>query len=86
MKLWQKKYQLDKEIEKFTVGNDYLLDQELLKWDLVASIAHSKMLAKINILTPAEQKKLQNELKKIPRLLASIRLKGYSELDTIPYR
>ena len=41
----------NKKIEKFTVGNDYLLDKKLLKYDCIASIAHSKMLKKIKILT-----------------------------------
>ena len=63
-KLWQDK-SLNKKIEKFTVGNDYLLDQKLLKYDCIASIAHSKMLKKIGILTEEEQKKLELGLKSI---------------------
>lgn len=54
MKLWQKKYQLNKQIEKFTVGDDYLLDQNLVKYDCKGSIAHAKMLMKIGILTKEE--------------------------------
>ncbi len=65
-KIWQGT--ANKEIEKFTVGNDYLLDKELLKYDCIASIAHSKMLKKIGILTKEEQKKLENELKNIIEL------------------
>ena len=52
-KLWQTG-KLNKEIEKFTVGNDYLLDKKLLKYDCIASIAHAKMLKKIGILTENE--------------------------------
>jgi len=58
MKLWQKKYQLNKQIEAFTVGNDYLLDQKLVKYDCVGSIAHVKMLNKIGILSNIECDKL----------------------------
>ena len=58
MKLWEKKYELDKQIEAFTVGNDYLIDQKLVKYDCLASIAHVKMLKKIGILTDNESDKL----------------------------
>ena len=68
MKLWQKDYKLDKEIEKFTVGNDYLLDKNLVKYDVYGSIAHATMLNKIGILTKGELKKLKNSLKKILEL------------------
>ena len=62
MKLWQKEYQLDKEIERFTVGDDYLLDQRLIFWDCVGSISHAKMLYKINILDKKELLELEKEL------------------------
>jgi len=65
-KIWQGN--VNKKIEKFTVGNDYLLDKNLLKYDCIASIAHSKMLKKIKILTEQEQKKLEKELKNIIEL------------------
>jgi argininosuccinate lyase len=68
MKLWQKNYKLNKEIEKFTVGNDYLLDKKLLKYDVVASMAHAKMLEKIGVLKDAENKKLQQQLQQILEL------------------
>ena len=58
MKLWEKKYQLDKQIENYTVGNDHILDQKLVKYDCKASIAHVKMLNKIGILTDEESNKL----------------------------
>mgnify|MGYP000876726070 FL=1 len=54
MKLWQKKYNLNAVIEKFTVGNDYLLDQELVPFDCQASKAHARMLNKIGILSDSE--------------------------------
>lgn len=66
-KLWQDK-KLDKKIEKFTVGNDYLLDKKLLKYDCIASVAHSKMLKRIEILKEEEQKKLEKELNNIIEL------------------
>ncbi len=68
MKLWQKDYCLNKSVEKFTVGNDYLLDQRLVKYDCLASTAHAKMLAKIGILKKPEAKKLEVELNQIIKL------------------
>ncbi|MAE42828.1 argininosuccinate lyase [Candidatus Woesearchaeota archaeon] len=65
MKLWQKNYELNKEIEKFTVGNDFLLDGKLVKYDCIASIAHAKMLKKIDILKENELKKAIKGLNEI---------------------
>jgi len=68
MKLWKKSYNLDEKIENYTVGNDYLLDNKLLKYDCEASIAHAKMLNKINILTEEEMTSLVAELENIVQL------------------
>ena len=68
MKLWKKSYNLDEKVENYTVGNDYLLDNKLLKYDCEASIAHAKMLHKINILTNDEINSLVQELENIVRL------------------
>lgn len=66
MKLWQKKeLSLLKEVEKFTVGDDYIVDMNLVKQDIMGSIAHSRMLLKIGLLSDAEQKALENGLRKI---------------------
>ena len=51
MKIWDKGGRMHKKIEHFTVGEDYILDQVLVKYDCLASIAHAKMLAKIGIIT-----------------------------------
>lgn len=68
MKLWQKNYRLNKEVEKFTVGNDYLTDKNLVKYDVYGSIAHAMMLNKIGILDKQELKKLKMALKEILKL------------------
>lgn len=68
MKLWEKKYQLNEQIENYTVGDDYMLDQKLVKYDCQASIAHAKMLKKIGILTNEEcdiLSRILNEIIKI---------------------
>jgi len=54
VKLWSKGNKIHEEIEDFTVGNDYLLDKKLLKYDCLASIAHAKMLNMVNILSKEE--------------------------------
>lgn len=64
-KLWQKKYRLDPEVEAFTVGDDYIIDQQLVKFDCQASIAHARMLGKTGILQAEETDKLVRELNKI---------------------
>lgn len=68
MKLWEKKYRLNKQVEDFTVGDDYILDQKLIKYDVLASIAHAKMLGKVGILKKDEVQKLIIELNNIIQL------------------
>lgn len=65
MKLWKKGYEPDKVIEKYTVGNDFILDKALVKYDCQASIAHAQMLQKMGILTKEELNKLIIGLKEI---------------------
>ncbi len=65
MKLWNKGISLNEKIEKFTVGNDYILDKKLLKYDCLASIAHAKILVDSKILSPNEFQILEKYFKKI---------------------
>ncbi len=55
-KLWDKKGETktDKTVEDYTVGVDYLLDLELLPYDIQGTMAHAKMLQKIKILNTKE--------------------------------
>jgi len=68
MKIWDKGINLKKEIEKFTVGNDYLLDKKLVKFDCLASIAHAKMLKSINLISGNELQELVKGLNEIMEL------------------
>src|SRR3990167_3129833 len=63
--LWNKGYDINKEIFEFTVGNDYELDQVMVKHDIYGSIAQAAMLKKMGILTPAEFKQIQREFNKL---------------------
>ena len=44
MKLWQKNISSLKEVENFTVGNDRAMDMYLASFDVLGSLAHTKML------------------------------------------
>lgn len=52
--LWNKGFQPDQLIEKFTVGRDRELDLRLARYDVQGSMAHIKMLCKIGLLTKEE--------------------------------
>jgi|SRR3989339_391945 len=64
-KLWQKGYDVLEEIEAYTVGNDYIIDKDLLEWDIFGSLAHAAMLKKIGILKESEHREIRNALKAI---------------------
>ncbi|GHS96723.1 argininosuccinate lyase [Bacteroidia bacterium] len=63
MKLWQKNKEVDKAVEKFTVGKDREMDLYLAKSDILGSMAHITMLESIGLLTSAELQELLAELK-----------------------
>lgn len=66
-KLWQSDPSviLNPLIEKYTVGTDYRLDQQLVGYDIEASKAHAQMLNSIGFLTDDELKKLISTLDEI---------------------
>ncbi|MEM1326211.1 MAG: argininosuccinate lyase [Bacteroidota bacterium] len=65
MKLWQKDTQIDQKIEAFTVGQDRELDLVLAPYDVLGSLAHTQMLASIDLLEEEELKSIHRELKAI---------------------
>ncbi|MFD2999003.1 argininosuccinate lyase [Pontibacter toksunensis] len=65
MKLWQKNTGTEAEIEKFTVGKDAQLDMQLASFDVLGSLAHTRMLQSIGLLSAEELAVLQAELKNI---------------------
>lgn len=65
MKLWEKGYKTDDIVNKFTVGNDRILDMKLAKYDVQGSIAHAKMLESIGILSSKELQELLGALEEI---------------------
>ena len=64
-KLWEKNFEVNKEIERFTVGRDRELDLYLAKYDVLGSMAHITMLESIGLLEKSELDQLLAELKQI---------------------
>ncbi len=68
MKLWEKNFEVNKEIERFTVGRDREMDLYLAKYDVLGSMAHITMLESIGLLEKDELSQLLAELKNIYHL------------------
>ena len=66
-KLWDKGYDINEEIARFTVGRDRELDLYLARHDVLGSMAHITMLESIGLLTREELDALLAELRSIYR-------------------
>lgn len=64
-KLWSKGYDINDEIERFTVGKDREMDLYLAKYDVLGSMAHITMLESIGLIGKDELPVLLAELKNI---------------------
>ena len=67
MKIWQKSVTVNELVEHFTVGNDRVFDLQMAAFDVLGSLAHTKMLNSIGLMNGEELNKVQVELKKIYR-------------------
>ncbi|WP_375240408.1 argininosuccinate lyase [Polaribacter sp.] len=67
MKLWDKGFSIDKQIENFTVGNDREIDIHIAKYDVQASLAHAIMLESIGIISTDELKDLKKGLEELAK-------------------
>ena len=65
MKLWDKGFSIDKTIEAFTIGDDREIDLYIAKYDLQASLAHAKMLAKTGILDHNELLQIEQSIQNL---------------------
>lgn len=65
MKLWQKTVEVDALVDTFTVGRDREMDIHLAKADILGSLAHTRMLETIGLLTSEELALVQKGLKDI---------------------
>ncbi|MBI5915496.1 MAG: argininosuccinate lyase [Bacteroidetes bacterium] len=59
MKLWSNTQTVNDLVEKFTIGQDNVLDLRLARFDVLGTLAHIEMLASIGLLTAAELAVLQ---------------------------
>ncbi len=64
-KLWEKGVEVNKDIERFTIGRDREMDLYLAKHDVLGSMAHITMLESIGLLTKEELTLLLAELRRI---------------------
>jgi argininosuccinate lyase len=53
-RLWDKGFELDQRVLAYTAGDDYALDERLVKYDVRASIAHAEMLNARKLLADAD--------------------------------
>ncbi len=66
-KLWEKNFEVNAEIERFTVGRDRELDIYLARYDVLGSMAHIQMLQSIGLMEKDELDALLAELRNIYR-------------------
>ncbi|WP_460679178.1 argininosuccinate lyase [Mucilaginibacter koreensis] len=64
-KLWQKTTQVNDWVESFTVGRDRELDAQMAAFDVLGSLAHTRMLNSIGLLNEEDLNLVQQELKAI---------------------
>lgn len=70
-RLWDKGESLDQIIHNFTVGSDPEIDKKLAYWDVLASLAHAKMLESVGLLTSDERTDLQKHLQSLLAIIKS---------------
>ncbi|TWR25813.1 argininosuccinate lyase [Mucilaginibacter pallidiroseus] len=64
-KLWQKTTNVDKLVENFTVSRDRELDRQMAAFDVLGSLAHTRMLESIGLMEKSDLELVQRELKLI---------------------
>lgn len=62
MKLWEKETKVSDIVERYTVGRDLEFDIQLAPFDVLGSLAHTEMLASINLLEADEKEQIHREL------------------------
>jgi argininosuccinate lyase len=64
-RLWDKGAPLDARVLAYTAGDDYLLDNRLVAYDVRASIAHAEMLGEQGLVSSADLARLREALQAI---------------------
>ena len=60
--LWKKDQEVDSWVIRFTVGDDHRWDQQLLPYDVEATLAHVHGLVEIGVMTPEESAAVESTL------------------------
>lgn len=64
-KLWQKTTNVNELVESFTVGRDTEFDAQMAAFDVLGSLAHTRMLQSIDLMSAEDLELVQRELKNI---------------------
>ena len=64
-KIWQKSVTVNELVENFTVGLDREFDEQMAAFDVLGSLAHTRMLHSIGLMDAEDLKLCQQELKNI---------------------
>src|ERR1700761_372668 len=64
-KIWQKSITVNQLVENFTVGRDREFDEQMAAFDVLGSLAHTRMLESIGLMSAGDLEMVQRELKKI---------------------
>jgi len=67
MKVWDKGFDIDQLIERFTVGKDRETDLFIAHYDIIASTAHARMLEKIGIISEGELQQIIDVLSNLDK-------------------
>src|ERR1700755_1694057 len=79
-KLWQKTTNVNELVENFTVGRDREFDEQMAAFDVLGSLAHTRMLQSIGLMDAADLDLVQRELKAI---YANIEKGGFTIEDGV---
>lgn len=61
-RLWDKGTPLDERVLQFTAGEDHQLDERLVRYDVIASIAHARMLSTRGLISAEDFKAIEKGL------------------------
>jgi argininosuccinate lyase len=64
-RLWDRKEPLDRLVLEYTAGEDHILDDRLVRYDVRASAAHAAMLRAAGLLTDSDHAALQGALRAV---------------------
>jgi argininosuccinate lyase len=64
-RLWDKGTPLDQRVLAYTAGEDHALDERLVRYDVLASIAHARMLSARGLITPEDFKAIERGLTEV---------------------